>query len=149
MGGDGTLNEVLNGIMSAVKNKPSLGHFPLGTANDFSKTLGLEKNLEQFLNLLNSNHTISIDVGKIICKNKQAVSERYFINIADAGLGGFVAHKLNNSKIKRKKSSDEIDCSTKTSRAPTHSNNAAIDAPIISDIGEENNLNISFLSVNL
>jgi YegS/Rv2252/BmrU family lipid kinase len=98
MGGDGTLNEVLNGIMSAVKNKPSLGHFPLGTANDFSKTLGLEKNLEQFLNLLNSNHTISIDVGKIICKNKQAVSERYFINIADAGLGGFVAHKLNNSK---------------------------------------------------
>ena len=96
VGGDGTLNEVLNGIMLSEKTKTTIGHFPLGTANDFSKTLGIEKNLEQFLGALKTNNTILIDVGKIKCNN----SDSYFLNIADAGLGGFVANKLNKSKKK-------------------------------------------------
>jgi len=98
MGGDGTLNEVLNGIMNASNNNSVLGHYPIGTANDFSKTMGLDKNLEQFLGILKNNNTITLDVGKVKCQNNGILNERYFLNIADAGLGGFVANKLNNSK---------------------------------------------------
>ena len=98
MGGDGTLNEVLNGIMKVPNNKVILAHYPMGTANDFSKTIGLKKNLEQFLNLLKNKITIPIDVGKVKCQNNEVKVERYFLNIADAGLGGYVANKLNKSK---------------------------------------------------
>jgi diacylglycerol kinase family enzyme len=37
-------------------------------------------------------------VGKVTCYNNEIINERYFLNIADAGLGGFVANKLNKSR---------------------------------------------------
>ena len=43
IGGDGTLSEVLAGLMQ-VKNPPPVGYFPMGTANDVATTLGLPKN---------------------------------------------------------------------------------------------------------
>jgi diacylglycerol kinase family enzyme len=43
VGGDGTLSEVLAGLMQ-VKNPPPVGYFPMGTANDVATTLGLPKN---------------------------------------------------------------------------------------------------------
>ena len=43
IGGDGTLSEVLAGLMQ-IKNPPPVGYFPMGTANDIATTLGLPKN---------------------------------------------------------------------------------------------------------
>ncbi len=40
-GGDGTLNEVINGVMACGEHKPEVGYIPTGTTNDFAKTLGL------------------------------------------------------------------------------------------------------------
>ena len=97
VGGDGTLNEVVNGMIHASSNAV-LGHIPMGTANDFSKTIELNKDIDQFISLLKNNTTKTIDIGKVTCLNKKEEIIRYFINIADAGLGGYVANTLNKSK---------------------------------------------------
>ena len=97
VGGDGTLNEVVNGMIHTSSNAV-LGHIPMGTANDFSKTIELNKDIDQFISLLNNNATKTIDIGKVTCLTKKEKIVRYFINIADAGLGGYVANSLNKSK---------------------------------------------------
>lgn len=75
-GGDGTLNEVING-MAGKHNLPPLGVFPLGTTNDFARALGIPKKWEDFCNLIINNNTKAIDIGK--------ANDRYFINIAGGG----------------------------------------------------------------
>ena len=97
VGGDGTLNEVVNGMMHTSSNAV-LGHIPMGTANDFSKTIELNKDIDQFISLLKNKITKTIDIGKVTCITKKEEIVRYFINIADAGLGGYVANTLNKSK---------------------------------------------------
>ena len=83
VGGDGTLNEVLNGIVGT-KNK--LGIIPCGSGNDFYKSISKLKEEE-----------LTIDVGKI--------NDRYFINIASIGIDAEVA---NNVSIMKKR---KIPCS--------------------------------------
>lgn len=75
-GGDGTLNEVING-MAEKENIPPLGVFPLGTTNDFARALGIPKNWEDYCDLVIRNETRPIDLGK--------ANDRYFINIAGGG----------------------------------------------------------------
>ena len=70
----------------------------MGTANDFSKSVKLNKDIDQFISLLKNNTTKTIDVGKVTCLTKKEEIVRYFINIADAGLGGYVANTINKSK---------------------------------------------------
>ncbi|MBT2763389.1 MULTISPECIES: diacylglycerol kinase [unclassified Paenibacillus] len=75
-GGDGTLNEVING-MAGRDNLPPLGIFPMGTTNDFARALGISKNWEEYCDLVIRGETRPIDVGK--------ANDRYFINIAGGG----------------------------------------------------------------
>lgn len=75
-GGDGTLNEVVNG-MAEKSHRPSLGILPLGTTNDFARALGIPKKWEEACDLITSQNTKMIDIGK--------VNQRYFINIAGGG----------------------------------------------------------------
>lgn len=75
-GGDGTLNEVING-MAEKENIPPLGVFPLGTTNDFARALGISKNWEDYCDLVIRDETRPIDLGK--------ANDRYFINIAGGG----------------------------------------------------------------
>ena len=98
VGGDGTLNEVLNGMLNLPYEDTTLGYFPMGTANDFAKTAGLVQNPKQLINSLINFSTRKINVGKIKCEKTEASSHRYFINIADTGLGGYVAKKLTSDK---------------------------------------------------
>lgn len=80
VGGDGNLNEVLNGIVGS-KNK-ILGNIPAGSGNDFAKSI---KNYE-----LEIVHT---DIGKI--------NDRYFINVACLGLDADVANNLHLVRNKK------------------------------------------------
>ncbi|WP_055109622.1 diacylglycerol kinase [Paenibacillus ihumii] len=75
-GGDGTLNEVVNG-MAGLENLPPLGIFPMGTTNDFARAIGIPKRWEDYCDLLIDNKTRPIDIGK--------VNGRHFINIAGGG----------------------------------------------------------------
>ena len=77
IGGDGTLNNVVNGIMKSGCDVP-LGYIPLGSTNDFAKSLGLPKKLEDACNAIAEREPKPIDIGLF--------GERYFVYIACTGI---------------------------------------------------------------
>lgn len=81
-GGDGTIGEVVNGMVNAVGSmeKPigPLGILPLGSANDLVVNLGLPKDLNQAANVIAAGKTDLIDVCKC--------NDRFFVNNSAAGL---------------------------------------------------------------
>ena len=98
VGGDGTLHEVINGVLQSnmpVKEYPAIGLLPYGSANDFSRTAALTNSIEELVELIRNDTTQKIDLGKIILQQTQET--RYFINIAGIGLGPEVVRKLENS----------------------------------------------------
>jgi YegS/Rv2252/BmrU family lipid kinase len=76
MGGDGTLNETINGI-SGEEHRPSLGIIPLGTVNDFARALHIPLETPEAIKVLSSKKTKAVDIGK--------VNEDYFMNIVAVG----------------------------------------------------------------
>lgn len=96
--GDGTFNEVINGVMLSQNKKVKLGLLPHGTGNDFARMLGLTDNISVLKKLIESNSIKKVDVGLANFKNVNGENaSRYFINISDVGLGGFIAKKLSGS----------------------------------------------------
>ena len=99
VGGDGTLNEVINGVFrSALPSEeyPVVGLLPSGSANDFARTAGLNRSVENLYQLLQSNSFMMIDVGVI---NIQGAREpHYFINMAGIGLGPEVVQRMARSE---------------------------------------------------
>jgi diacylglycerol kinase (ATP) len=81
-GGDGTLNEVLNGIASVPNGlaQTILGVIPLGTGNDFATALGFPEDIGAVLDALDITAPITVDVG--------VVNAHHFINVS---AGGFIA----------------------------------------------------------
>lgn len=61
-GGDGTLNETINGLMQ-LPERPVLGYIPAGTTNDFATSLCLPKNMEKAAEVAVGGTTLSVDVG--------------------------------------------------------------------------------------
>jgi YegS/Rv2252/BmrU family lipid kinase len=92
-GGDGTIGEVVNGLMQAAGDQVAgpLAIIPLGSANDFIQTLGTPADLKGACQLLRTEQVRTIDVGR--------VNERYFIN--DVGVGFEPQVTLESRKIKR------------------------------------------------
>jgi lipid kinase YegS len=79
-GGDGTLNEVVHGLMDlSTVARPVLGVVPLGTANDFATGCGIPHDPEQALALCMEGNEVAIDVGK--------ANEHWFLNAASIGFG--------------------------------------------------------------
>jgi YegS/Rv2252/BmrU family lipid kinase len=105
VGGDGTLNEVINGVMqyhhkqqeSSAEKLPILGILPLGTANDFVKSTSLKSGINELISLIKNKQHRKIDIGKLQCfkEDRTTLLTRYFINIADVGFGAHVVHKTN------------------------------------------------------
>lgn len=87
IGGDGTVNEVINGIM-ANEYRPKLAIYPAGTVNDFANYLQIPKSIEEFANIVIRKNTIKTDVG--------LGEDRYFLNVAAAGLLTDVAYKVSS-----------------------------------------------------
>ena len=62
-GGDGTMNEIINGIAD-IDNPPVIGYIPSGTSCDLAKSLGIPKNIEKALNIIEQNYHVKMDVLK-------------------------------------------------------------------------------------
>ena len=78
-GGDGTVNEVLNGLLAA-PHRPPLAVLPLGTANDFATSAGVPvADLAAALRLAAEGQPHPVDVGR--------VNDRLFLNVASGGFG--------------------------------------------------------------
>ena len=87
-GGDGTLNEVVNGIAQG-GCIAALGVLPLGTGNDFARTLGVPTNLEAAIEEIIAGKSRAIDLVRVTSD-----SIRYFVNVSSGGFSGMVGEKL-------------------------------------------------------
>jgi diacylglycerol kinase (ATP) len=93
-GGDGTISEVANGILS-VDSDAELGVFPSGTGGDFRKTIGIPARAAGAARILRDGQTRLIDVGKITFTNDDGEPEsRYFLGVASFGLSADVVARV-------------------------------------------------------
>lgn len=87
-GGDGTLNEIVNALgekHSAVR----VGLIPLGTGNDFARTLGLPTDVDEAIDLVRAGRMRKIDLVRVTSDQV-----RYFVNVSAGGFSGLVDEKL-------------------------------------------------------
>lgn len=75
-GGDGTLNEVVNGLAEQ-DYRPKLGIVPMGTTNDFARALHIPRDISSAIDIITKGESIPVDIGRM--------NDRYFINIAGGG----------------------------------------------------------------
>jgi YegS/Rv2252/BmrU family lipid kinase len=101
VGGDGTVNEIINGMIrddAAISPRTRLALVPSGTGKDLSRSLGTRE-VEYTLRALELDAVTHIDIGRIEFHDAEtgAPVSRYFVNVADLGLGADVASRINRS----------------------------------------------------
>ena len=99
LGGDGTLNEVVNGFFAdgvPIAPEAALSLIPCGTGRDFSRMLRIVTP-EQAVRLLPVSVVGPIDIGLIQYQANGETRSRYFVNVADVGLGAETAAWMNRS----------------------------------------------------
>jgi diacylglycerol kinase (ATP) len=123
VGGDGTLNEVVNGLVSAFEyancsaddpletrydwaglTRLRVALYPAGTGNDFARTIKAKPDLKQILQLIEADSYCLTDIGYARFMNPELSGEtaRFCINIADVGMGGDVAlHLSKDSRLRQ------------------------------------------------
>ena len=85
-GGDGTVDSVVNAMAKSGISLP-IGILPVGTANDFSKFLGMPSDVEEACKQILSSEVKSVDLGSI--------NDKYFVNVASTGLITDVSQKTD------------------------------------------------------
>jgi YegS/Rv2252/BmrU family lipid kinase len=98
-GGDGTVNEVVNGIMNSGEDV-EFGVLPSGTGGDFRRTLGMPQNHRQAAVALRDGVTKSIDLGRVTFRDHDGGDiSRYFVNVSSAGLAAEVIRRVKSQKL--------------------------------------------------
>jgi diacylglycerol kinase (ATP) len=92
-GGDGTLNEVVNGL-SADFGRAILGLLPMGTGNDFARTIGVSNDLDEALAVLKEGRIRTIDVARAEVDGRG----RCFLNMSAGGFSGEVSERAGDAK---------------------------------------------------
>lgn len=97
VGGDGTVHEVVNGMVDAVTGvahdpQAVLGVVSAGSGSDFARTFGLDRRPEQLIRHLVSDHAMEVDLGRVrYVDNTGQPRTVVFANVAEAGFGARVA----------------------------------------------------------
>jgi diacylglycerol kinase (ATP) len=106
VGGDGTLNEVVNGIFFQSHVHPSeitLAMIPVGTGNDWCRMFHVPSEYEKAVQLIRQNKQFVQDTGVLEYTGKGGnMEKRFFVNIAGMGFDAMVAEKTNEDKDKGK-----------------------------------------------
>lgn len=105
VGGDGTLNEVVNGIFTQQFCDPSdisVGMVPVGSGNDWCRTFGIPFDYKGAVDILVRKQVMLQDVGKATYMNREEEQVRFFVNIAGMGYDALVAKQTNIQKDKGK-----------------------------------------------
>ncbi len=103
VGGDGTLNEVVNGIFlqeACLPEEITVGMIPVGTGNDWIKTFGIPNKYLGAINKISDGKILFQDVGKLTFLGKHKKQVRYFSNMAGFGFDALVTKKANLMKEK-------------------------------------------------
>lgn len=93
VGGDGTFNEVANGILES-ETRVALGVVPAGTGCDLPRSLGIPKSISESLKFALIGDAHPMDVGLA----KTSTTERYFLNVAGLGFDAKVADRAQRKK---------------------------------------------------
>jgi YegS/Rv2252/BmrU family lipid kinase len=98
-GGDGTINEVVSGI---VGRKAAIAILPLGSGNDFNKVIGISKKIDHAIDAIINGTRKLLDLGKVSYWNHWGEKkERYFINTLGMGLDAEIAKETKQIKFLR------------------------------------------------
>ncbi|HEV2913864.1 MAG TPA: diacylglycerol kinase family protein [Pyrinomonadaceae bacterium] len=93
-GGDGTVNEVANGILEAGRAS-ELGLLPSGTGGDFRRSLGIPARAAEAARTLRRGRTRLMDVGRVTYVNHEGETEtRYFLGVASFGMSPEVIERV-------------------------------------------------------
>lgn len=93
-GGDGTMSQVVNGMLNSANSGKTLGLIPLGSGNDLARSLKV--NLHDIPALLRKNQPRLFDVGEVTFSD---TSKRFFINECSLGMGPQVVRRVEGSRI--------------------------------------------------
>ena len=88
VGGDGTLNEVVNGIFrqkACSSNEVIIGTIPVGTGNDWGRTYEMPKKYRKAIKVIMKGYRFTQDVGHVSYYNQEEKQERYFVNVSGMG----------------------------------------------------------------
>jgi diacylglycerol kinase (ATP) len=92
-GGDGTLNEVVNGV---ARTDATLATIPLGTGMDFGRTYGIPARFDDAVRVALDGETLAIDAGRVRYRTWAGEdAERWFANVGSVGMSGAVAQRAN------------------------------------------------------
>lgn len=86
-GGDGTVHEVINGLMRAHRPDSAFAALPLGSGNDYARNLRVPFDPDGMVARLRSDQVWPVDVGDVLLDGKR---QRYFCNTCGMGLGGAI-----------------------------------------------------------
>jgi len=103
VGGDGTLNEVVNGVFTnniCPTTDITLSSIPVGTGNDWGRMFGIPTDYEKAIKIIHDNNKMLHDVGLVSYFIGAEKQERYFINIAGLGFESVVVRRSNIQKEK-------------------------------------------------
>ena len=96
-GGDGTISEVANGILSSGTNA-ELGILPSGTGGDFRRTLKIPTRTSEAARILKTGKTRLLDVGSVTFTNRTGEHDtRYFIGVASFGMSADVIGRVKEA----------------------------------------------------
>ncbi|OIP00759.1 MAG: hypothetical protein AUJ98_06465 [Bacteroidetes bacterium CG2_30_33_31] len=104
VGGDGTINEVVNGIMTSKANlqEVSFGVIMIGTGNDWGRMFDIPTDYKKALKVIIDAKKFQQDVGRVTYFLGKEIKERFFINAAGIGFDAMVVQNANTKKDKGK-----------------------------------------------
>jgi YegS/Rv2252/BmrU family lipid kinase len=109
VGGDGTMNEIANGFFDRrliINPETTLGVVPSGTGSDLTKSLRIPTGIKDALKVITQAPSVPIDVVRVTFQsNAGPEMDRFFLNVADFGVGGEVVREVNRRRLERKASS--------------------------------------------
>lgn len=103
VGGDGTLNEVVNGLFIQKQCEPKeilLAVIAVGTGNDWVRTFCIPRNYSAVVHAIKEGHSYLQDVGKVTYTESKYEQTRYMANVAGLGFDAYVINIFNHLKLK-------------------------------------------------
>jgi YegS/Rv2252/BmrU family lipid kinase len=103
VGGDGTLNEVVNGLFIQKQCEPKdilLAVIAVGTGNDWVRTVVIPRNYTKAIRAIKEGYSFLQDVGKVTYTESKVEQTRYMANVAGLGFDAYVIQIFNHLKLK-------------------------------------------------
>ena len=99
VGGDGTVNEVVNGLMAPGANRAgaTLGVIITGRGSDLARTIGIPSDYTEACARLAGERTMTVDLGLVTFYQEGQQRQRYFVNVGGGGFDAEVAYRANRA----------------------------------------------------